>query len=167
MATLPEILARMPDNNAGEIDAAGVRAAVTALWGRTDGTDPIEGLAFDIAALPVTPAAGVLDWNSEDNTLDLHTSPTSSIQVGFELRINVRNNSGATIVNGRPTRITGAIGNLPTVALDDGQGTIRGITTEDIPNNARSEEHTSELQSLMRISYAVFCLKQKPKHTTK
>src|SRR3546814_2913746 len=28
---------------------------------------------------------------------------------------------------------------------------------------ARSEEHTSELQSLMRISYAVFCLKQKKK----
>src|SRR3546814_2051673 len=31
---------------------------------------------------------------------------------------------------------------------------------------ARSEEHTSELQSLMRISYAVFCLKKK-KHTLK
>src|SRR3546814_8463106 len=30
----------------------------------------------------------------------------------------------------------------------------------------RSEEHTSELQSLMRISYAVFCLKKKKKHTT-
>src|SRR3546814_9896486 len=30
----------------------------------------------------------------------------------------------------------------------------------------RSEEHTSELQSLMRISYAVFCLEKK-KHTTK
>src|SRR3546814_9697823 len=30
---------------------------------------------------------------------------------------------------------------------------------------ARSEEHTSELQSLMRISYAVFCLKQKKKKT--
>src|SRR3546814_3961063 len=28
-------------------------------------------------------------------------------------------------------------------------------------NKARSEEHTSELQSLMRISYAVFCLKNK------
>src|SRR3546814_8488704 len=28
-------------------------------------------------------------------------------------------------------------------------------------HNARSEEHTSELQSLMRISYAVFCLKKK------
>src|SRR3546814_8610875 len=31
----------------------------------------------------------------------------------------------------------------------------------------RSEEHTSELQSLMRISYAVFCLKKKKKQTTK
>src|SRR3546814_1030956 len=30
---------------------------------------------------------------------------------------------------------------------------------------ARSEEHTSELQSLMRISYAVFCLKKQNKHT--
>src|SRR3546814_4749019 len=30
----------------------------------------------------------------------------------------------------------------------------------------RSEEHTSELQSLMRISYAVFCLKKKNKRTT-
>src|SRR3546814_9894037 len=29
----------------------------------------------------------------------------------------------------------------------------------------RSEEHTSELQSLMRISYAVFCLQQKHSHT--
>src|SRR3546814_1128857 len=31
----------------------------------------------------------------------------------------------------------------------------------------RSEEHTSELQSLMRISYAVFCLKKKIKQTHK
>src|SRR3546814_2922578 len=32
---------------------------------------------------------------------------------------------------------------------------------------SRSEEHTSELQSLMRISYAVFCLKKKNKQHTK
>src|SRR3546814_32075 len=37
----------------------------------------------------------------------------------------------------------------------------RGIGEEAV---ARSEEHTSELQSLMRISYAVFCLKKKKKH---
>src|SRR3546814_7170598 len=34
------------------------------------------------------------------------------------------------------------------------------------PRGVRSEEHTSELQSLMRISYAVFCLKKKT-NTTK
>src|SRR3546814_2579776 len=36
------------------------------------------------------------------------------------------------------------------------------------PEDRRSEEHTSELQSLMRISYAVFCLKKKTtiKHCT-
>src|SRR3546814_9235037 len=33
--------------------------------------------------------------------------------------------------------------------------------------SARSEEHTSELQSLMRISYAVFCLKKKTQNRTK
>src|SRR3546814_4775622 len=33
--------------------------------------------------------------------------------------------------------------------------------------HARSEEHTSELQSLMRISYAVFCLKKKKKNPTR
>src|SRR3546814_7556154 len=34
-------------------------------------------------------------------------------------------------------------------------------------NRLRSEEHTSELQSLMRISYAVFCLKKKKNHTNR
>src|SRR3546814_4704588 len=38
---------------------------------------------------------------------------------------------------------------------------------DDDRKGARSEEHTSELQSLMRISYAVFCLKKKKyKHDT-
>src|SRR3546814_8484011 len=35
--------------------------------------------------------------------------------------------------------------------------------TVDRTDDPRSEEHTSELQSLMRISYAVFCLKKKRK----
>src|SRR3546814_5038528 len=34
-----------------------------------------------------------------------------------------------------------------------------------VPASIRSEEHTSELQSLMRISYAVFCLKKKTTNT--
>src|SRR3546814_3871127 len=41
------------------------------------------------------------------------------------------------------------------VAMAGGEAKIAGIVQD------RSEEHTSELQSLMRISYAVFCLKKK------
>src|SRR3546814_8064185 len=37
---------------------------------------------------------------------------------------------------------------------------------DDIGQQQRSEEHTSELQSLMRISYAVFCLKKKKTNNT-
>src|SRR3546814_7424749 len=36
----------------------------------------------------------------------------------------------------------------------------RAFATSTLTGRARSEEHTSELQSLMRISYAVFCLKK-------
>src|SRR3546814_7029651 len=45
---------------------------------------------------------------------------------------------------------------------------VRGRTAlPDGPKAGRSEEHTSELQSLMRISYAVFCLKKKKKKKKK
>src|SRR3546814_6427 len=47
--------------------------------------------------------------------------------------------------------------NTPTVGVLDGIELLIAMP--------RSEEHTSELQSLMRISYAVFCLQKKTKHT--
>src|SRR3546814_8663376 len=43
----------------------------------------------------------------------------------------------------------------------------QGQFLDSEPDDRRSEEHTSELQSLMRISYAVFCLKKKIKTTNK
>src|SRR3546814_16556538 len=43
---------------------------------------------------------------------------------------------------------------------------IRAPISGRIDRHRRSEEHTSELQSLMRISYAVFCLKKKQHQTT-
>src|SRR3546814_3973500 len=43
---------------------------------------------------------------------------------------------------------------------------VWGFLIDSKTNTARSEEHTSELQSLMRISYSVFCLIQKIKKTT-
>src|SRR3546814_5823303 len=49
---------------------------------------------------------------------------------------------------------------LASLTLATNNSTISAIGND----YGRSEEHTSELQSLMRISYAVFCLKKKKKH---
>src|SRR3546814_2010686 len=49
-------------------------------------------------------------------------------------------------------------GDAPESTFDDRAALL---THPDFDMLARSEEHTSELQSLMRISYAVFCLKKK------
>src|SRR3546814_8571591 len=46
-------------------------------------------------------------------------------------------------------------------SLQDGTAQATGTIISDMAGEGRSEEHTSELQSLMRISYAVFCLKKK------
>src|SRR3546814_224877 len=57
------------------------------------------------------------------------------------------------LVSDSPTLNDGAPAMMPDGRLVAGNGRFAGL--------ARSEEHTSELQSLMRISYAVFCLKKK------
>src|SRR3546814_4244910 len=58
-----------------------------------------------------------------------------------------------------------------TIDVADPLRPVRAIECDPVVGAImRSEEHTSELQSLMRISYAVFCLKKKKhkkKHTTK
>src|SRR3546814_20100860 len=54
-----------------------------------------------------------------------------------------------------------AVSRQALVRADDGDIPNDHLLDRDFAGLARSEEHTSELQSLMRISYAVFCLKKK------
>src|SRR3546814_10584237 len=49
------------------------------------------------------------------------------------------------------------------IDLHDGRKVANEWAGATPPTTQRSEEHTSELQSLMRLSYAVFCLKKKTK----
>src|SRR3546814_1661504 len=65
-------------------------------------------------------------------------------------------------------RIDG-VGNLAQGQVGGRQGDADDVVRQHHHHLAagRSEEHTSELQSLMRISYAVFCLKKKKKQTEK
>src|SRR3546814_3294153 len=70
----------------------------------------------------------------------------------------------------RKLRQGGRLGNLCLRARGIGFGeqalALRAARKRLIKRAGRSEEHTSELQSLMRISYAVFCLKKKNKTQT-
>src|SRR3546814_3106238 len=65
-----------------------------------------------------------------------------------------------TVFGNKPTRVD--YENVPSAVFSHppmaGVGMTESRARETI---GRSEEHTSELQSLMRISYAVFCLKKK------
>src|SRR3546814_9019780 len=75
----------------------------------------------------------------------------------------------AVIAVGFAWYLVGRDGDQPIIATNSAQGEKRladgtRVTLMDgarIETRFRSEEHTSELQSLMRISYAVFCLKKK------
>src|SRR3546814_3827643 len=67
-----------------------------------------------------------------------------------------------TSLNGvRLHRFSPALAGLPVFAVGD--HSARYARAQGY-RRVRSEEHTSELQSLMRISYAVFCLKKKKQH---
>src|SRR3546814_9165770 len=70
-------------------------------------------------------------------------------------------------IGDRNTGLTDLLENLLADHRLEHAAAISGLNVMDgdpgIIECARSEEHTSELQSLMRISYAVFCLKKKKK----
>src|SRR3546814_7650216 len=80
----------------------------------------------------------------------------------------VTGNLFGDILSDQASMCVGSIGLLASASLDaNGKGLYEPIhgSAPDIAgqgkaNPLRSEEHTSELQSLMRISYAVFCLKK-------
>src|SRR3546814_1943985 len=70
----------------------------------------------------------------------------------------------ASLTRSGDSRIKPLAGKHPLVTKVDNhkhQGGFPALHLMTGPNVSRSEEHTSELQSLMRISYAVFCLKKK------
>src|SRR3546814_1016587 len=118
----------------------------------------------------------ISDWSSDVCSSDLNDG---WFDTGDLARIDARGNvtitgrakdlikSGGEWIN--PAEIEAIIAALPQVALvavigrADPKWGERPILVVETRVDDRSEEHTSELQSLMRISYAVFCLKKKKK----
>src|SRR3546814_8301966 len=89
-------------------------------------------------------------------TTEIYTyGHTLSLHDALPILIGLAVDAGEEHAHGRAHRLPDGGGR----AHDDG-----GAQPEPAQQPARSEEHTSELQSLMRISYAVFCLKKTNKH---
>src|SRR3546814_7286186 len=77
----------------------------------------------------------------------------------------VRRRAGVPLDHEQPDRVAGHDGGGADPV--EPRGLWLRATRISRPLGGRSEEHTSELQSLMRISYAVFCLKKKTKKDDK
>src|SRR3546814_7158922 len=90
----------------------------------------------------------ISDWSSDVCSSDLHEVLDQEAVGG----------AGQGVCQGHVLGLgTECLGKLP---LDIG-GDALVPALGQVPPHLRSEEHTSELQSLMRISYAVFCLQKK------
>src|SRR3546814_3457863 len=110
----------------------------------------------------------ISDWSSDVCSSDLVSYYAASGDYKtLTAGTGVENNSGglsitftaSTAARSGVTRISGNLG-------DGNPPVAESITPYENAGSAaqlRSEEHTSELQSLMRTSYAVFCLKKKQK----
>src|SRR3546814_5967379 len=115
------------------------------------------------------------DWSSDVCSSDLATSARATCPISSSLaaegmvagsrsaeRALAICSSGRTTVLDMMRRPHKALNTAATESASDRKSNPRMRSDDSaISLRARSEEHTSELQSLMRISYAVFCLKKK------
>src|SRR3546814_9437885 len=111
----------------------------------------------------------ISDWSSDVCSSDLAVGKRALVDIMRRLHEHEEADQQQAEIGerGQPDRAPGAIGGMRRdhAATSLGTARSRGRSRSARPiSGARSEEHTSELQSLMRISYAVFCLKKKNKH---
>src|SRR3546814_4267596 len=107
----------------------------------------------------------ISDWSSDVCSSDLGAEragrPTRSLVAGKYLRAKARALRSSGPRGGSSSQVQHMVDlSRARDRLDRGGGTGQAYSCFKSP---RSEEHTSELQSLMRISYAVLCLKKKKK----
>src|SRR3546814_9698474 len=99
----------------------------------------------------------ISDWSSDVCSSDLEPDPATPTLV----RVHVHNRL-ADGLHWRRADFGPLVGEVLAAIDREGRGALVLLGEA---HRSRSEEHTSELQSLMRISYAVFCLKKKKTNT--
>src|SRR3546814_8405922 len=115
----------------------------------------------------------ISDWSSDVCSSDLgerHPPPGTRYRRGFRTQDQPNLRAADDGVLGPRDRRLLGLSAGGEISMGDGTsiGRVRGLgAAKEGTHHWRSEEHTSELQSLMRISYAVFCLKKKINYNNK
>lgn len=113
---------------------------ITDAYTKTEVQTVLPKVGLDLTNV-VAPSAGQLAWNIEEQTIDVGLNG-ATLQMGQELLIRVRNNSGSTISDGTAVMAIGTIGNSGRIVVDRANLTnsnakmILGIVTESIADGA-------------------------------
>src|SRR3546814_8817261 len=113
----------------------------------------------------------ISDWSSDVCSSDLSSTAATSTSSTTVCRWRTARSSKEAIAvkyyfHRRETERITRVAEFEVEAHDEAEALAKLVANPDAywserPGSGRSEEHTSELQSLMRISYAVFCLRKK------
>src|SRR3546814_5703263 len=109
----------------------------------------------------------ISDWSSDVCSSDLDSSQLAAAVNGFVAQAHKGTRTGNIVLHKYLKSTKWAEKALNTEAEDRLTDLVVLFQEYGDRYGFRSEEHTSELQSLMRISYAVFCLKKKKKTNNK
>src|SRR3546814_8176203 len=104
----------------------------------------------------------ISDWSSDVCSSDLHAGQLRLRVVAGEVVVA---SARADRTDLRPGVQRGLVDHAGVVVQAARDRQVDPVARLGHAHGLRSEEHTSELQSLMRISYAVFCLKKTTKNT--
>src|SRR3546814_3467772 len=106
----------------------------------------------------------ISDWSSDVCSSDLSPASCSATRLFRSTPVSAtrkENTMSASVFKPLSLATALVLAAAPQASLQAAQPAAASTPVYDVGELDRSEEHTSELQSLMRISYAVFCLKKK------
>src|SRR3546814_3862658 len=106
----------------------------------------------------------ISDWSSDVCSSDLETIAPYTIEEAYEVADAIARRDMADLKDELGDLLLQVVFHAR-MAEEAGLFDLADVATAISDKMERSEEHTSELQSLMRISYAVFCLKKKNKRS--
>lgn len=121
------------DNWVLEYDAASKKVQFT------EDVGPVRTVKLNTAGSIISPTAGMIDWNYQEDCMNVYHADGTVWQEGFEDYIQIRNTTGSTITNGTLVQFAGVDENyVPTIAKYVANGSVKplyviGICTSDVP----------------------------------